>query len=86
MGIVAEIQIFTTTLNAPDNRKEIASNAQITGGNMTNFSAIEKRRIDLVFGISYTDNIETAKEALKKRKAEMGKDLCSVTLNNCSIS
>lgn len=66
MGTVAEIQIFTTVLNAPDNRKEIVPNAQITGGNITNFSAIEKRRIDLTFGISYTDNIKTAKEVLEK--------------------
>ncbi|MDD5070223.1 MAG: mechanosensitive ion channel [Candidatus Omnitrophica bacterium] len=66
MGTVEEIQIFTTILNAPDNRKEIVPNAQITGGNITNFSAIEKRRIDLVFGISYSDNIKTAKEVLEK--------------------
>ncbi|MFA6635848.1 MAG: mechanosensitive ion channel domain-containing protein [Candidatus Omnitrophota bacterium] len=70
MGTVAEIQIFTTILNAPDNRKEIVPNAQITGGNITNFSAIEKRRIDLVFGVSYTDSIKAAKQALEKVVAE----------------
>jgi len=64
MGTVDEIQIFTTTLNAPDNRKEIVPNAQITAGNITNFSAIEKRRIDLVFGISYSDDMKKAKEVL----------------------
>jgi small conductance mechanosensitive channel len=66
MGTVADIHIFTTVLNAPDNRKEIVPNAQITGGNITNFSDIEKRRIDLVFGISYTDDIKVAKETLEK--------------------
>jgi small conductance mechanosensitive channel len=66
LGTVAEIQIFTTILNAPDNRKHIVPNAKIMGDNITNFSAIEKRRIDLVFGISYSDNIRKAKEALKK--------------------
>jgi small conductance mechanosensitive channel len=65
-GTVTEIQIFTTILNAPDNRKEIVPNAQITGGSITNFSAIENRRIDLVFGISYNDNMKTAKEALEE--------------------
>lgn len=64
MGTVAEIQIFTTMLNAPDNRKEIIPNAQVTGGNITNFSAIEKRRVDMVFGISYEDSMKTAKEVL----------------------
>jgi len=66
MGTVTEIQIFTTMLHGPDNRKEIIPNAQITGGNITNFSAIDKRRVDLVFGISYDDNIKTAKESLQK--------------------
>ena len=65
MGTVEEIQIFNTILNAPDNRREIVPNAKITGDNITNFSAIEKRRIDLIFGISYNDNIKTAKEALQ---------------------
>jgi len=66
MGTVVEIQIFTTVLNGPDNRKEVVPNAQITGGNIINFSAIERRRIDLAFGISYSDNIKTAKEALER--------------------
>ena len=39
-------------------------NSKVTGDNITNFSAIENRRIDLVFGISYDDNIKRAKEAL----------------------
>jgi len=64
MGTVAEIQIFNTVLNAPDNRKEIVPNAQVTGANITNFSAIENRRIDLVFGISYEDSMKKAKEVL----------------------
>lgn len=64
MGSVAEIQIFCTILNAPDNRKEIVPNSKLMGDNITNFSAIDKRRVDLVFGISYGDNIETAKKAL----------------------
>lgn len=65
MGTVQEIQIFTTVLSGPDNRKEIVPNSQITSGNITNFSAIEKRRVDLVFSISYSDNIKTAKEVLE---------------------
>lgn len=64
MGTVEEIQIFNTILNAPDNRREIVPNSKITGDNVTNFSAIEKRRIDLVFSISYGDDMKKAKEAL----------------------
>jgi len=65
MGTVEEIQIFTTILNAPDNRKEIVPNAKITADNITNFSAIDKRRVDLVFGISYGDDIKKAKQVLE---------------------
>ncbi|MBN2484033.1 MAG: mechanosensitive ion channel [Candidatus Omnitrophica bacterium] len=66
MGSVEEIQIFNTILNHPDNRRIIVPNSKITGDIISNFSAIEKRRIDLVFGISYTDNIKTAKEVLER--------------------
>ena len=66
LGTVKDIQIFNTILDHFDNRRIVVPNAKITGDNITNFSAIEKRRVDLVFGISYTDNIKTAKEALGK--------------------
>ena len=66
LGTVEEVQIFNTILNHPDNRRIIVPNSKITGDNITNFSAIDKRRIDLVFGISYSDDIKKAKEALEK--------------------
>jgi small conductance mechanosensitive channel len=66
MGAIAQIQILTTILNTPDNRKEIVPNGQITNGTITNFSDIDKRRVDLTFGIAYYDNIKKAKEALER--------------------
>ena len=66
VGTVKEIQIFCTVLDHFDNRRIVIPNAKITGDNITNFSAIEKRRIDLVFGISYSDNIKVAKETLER--------------------
>ncbi len=66
MGTVKEIQIFNTVLAHPDNRKIIVPNAQVTGSVISNFSAIENRRIDLVFGISYADDMKKAKEVLEK--------------------
>ena len=65
MGSVVEVQLFNTILNHPDNRRVVVPNAQITGGIISNFSDIERRRIDLVFGISYSDNIKKAKEILE---------------------
>lgn len=64
MGAVKEIQIFNTILASPDNRKIIVPNSQITGGIITNFSAIEQRRVDMVFGVSYSDDLKVAKKVL----------------------
>ena len=65
LGTVKEIHIFNTVINAPDNKKVIIPNAKVTGDNIINYTAVDKRRVDLVFGISYSDNIKTAKEVLE---------------------
>ncbi len=65
-GSVEAIQIFNTTLKTPDNKMVIVPNSQITGDKITNYSAMDKRRIDFVFGIGYDDNIRTAKEILER--------------------
>ena len=65
MGSVKEIKIFNTILATPDNRKVILPNAKVAGDTITNFSAIGERRVDLTFGVSYDDNLKTAKEALQ---------------------
>lgn len=64
LGTVTEIQVFNTILDAPDNRRMIVPNSRVTGDIITNFSDIQKRRIDLVFGISYGDDMRKAKETL----------------------
>lgn len=69
-GAVEEISIFTTTLKTPDNKLVIVPNAQITGGSITNYSAEDKRRIDLVYGISYGDDIRRAREIIDAVLAE----------------
>ncbi len=65
-GVVSEVQIFNTVLATPDNRKVVIPNSKVTGDNIVNYSALDKRRIDLVFGISYGDDIKKAKEALQR--------------------
>lgn len=65
-GSVTEIQLFSTTLKTPDNKVVIVPNAAITGDSITNYSAEETRRVDLVVGISYDANIKEAKEVLTK--------------------
>jgi small conductance mechanosensitive channel len=65
LGSVVQVGVFHTTLNHPDNRRIVIPNGQITSGKITNFTAIDKRRVDLVFGISYDDDIRKAKEVLE---------------------
>ena len=66
MGSVSDIGIFTTILFGPDGRKETVPNSKLLSDNITNFSDIEKRRVDLVFGISYSDDMKKAKDVLMK--------------------
>jgi small conductance mechanosensitive channel len=68
-GVVQEVGIFHTILTTPDNKKVIVANSSITGGNITNFSAMETRRVDMQFGIGYGDDIKKAKEILQRLMA-----------------
>ncbi len=65
-GIVEELEVFVTTLRTPDNKKVIVPNAIISGGTITNYSANPTRRIDLVFGIGYDDDLKKAKKILEE--------------------
>ncbi len=64
MGTVKEIKIFTTILNTPDNKIIIIPNAQLSNSSLTNFSAMETRRVDFTFGIAYGDDYDKAKKVL----------------------
>jgi small conductance mechanosensitive channel len=64
LGTVKEIQIFNTILSSPDNRKIILPNSKVSGDTIINFTAIDSRRIDMVFGISYGDDMKKAREVL----------------------
>ncbi len=64
-GVVESIRIFNTVMRTGDNREITVPNAQIYGGIITNYSARDTRRIDLVIGIGYNDNIGTAKNIIE---------------------
>ena len=64
-GTVKEIQIFNTIVNTPDNIRVIIPNAQITGGNILNYTTNGTRRIDLVIGVSYEDDLKKAKRVIE---------------------
>ena len=63
-GTVEMIQIFTTQLLTPDNKTVIIPNASLTAGNITNYSVKGTRRVDLVMGIGYGDDIDHAKKVI----------------------
>jgi len=65
-GVVEEIQIFTTTMKTPDNKTVIIPNAKLTEGNLINWTTKGTRRVDLVFGIGYNDDIDKAKKILSE--------------------
>ncbi len=65
-GSVEEIQMFATTIRTPDNKQVIVGNAAITGGSITNYSAKPTRRVDLVFGIGYDDDLKRAKSVIEE--------------------
>jgi len=65
-GTVAEIQIFSTIIRTPDNKVIIVPNGSISNGIITNFSMEATRRVDFVFGISYSDDIAKAKATIER--------------------
>lgn len=64
-GVVDEIHIFSTIMRTGDNVQIIVPNGQITGGTITNFSAKATRRIDLVVGCGYGDDLKTVRDFLE---------------------
>ena len=63
-GSVEEIGIFVTVLKTPDNKKIYIPNSSLTSGNIVNYSASDTRRVDMVFGIGYSDDIDKAKSVI----------------------
>jgi small conductance mechanosensitive channel len=64
-GTVVEVGVFATVIKTPDNKKVIVANTSITEANITNYSAYPTRRVDMVFGISYGDDIDQARKVLQ---------------------
>jgi small conductance mechanosensitive channel len=63
-GSVSEVGIFNSVFITPDNQKIIIPNGAITSGSITNINANDTRRVDLIVGIGYEDDIKKTKEVL----------------------
>ena len=64
-GKVDAMTIVSTTLRKPDNQKVVVPNNMIWGDIITNITGTSKRRVDLVFGIGYGDDIAKAQKILE---------------------
>ncbi|RDV29048.1 mechanosensitive ion channel family protein [Alteromonas aestuariivivens] len=69
-GVVNAIGIFTTNFTSPDNKDIIVPNGAIYSDNIVNYSAKKTRRVDMVFGISYGDDLLKAKQILESLTKE----------------
>jgi small conductance mechanosensitive channel len=65
-GKVEEVRIFNTILATPDNKQVIIPNAQVTADTITNYTAKDVRRVDMVFGVGYDDDLKVAREVLTR--------------------
>ena len=63
-GAVEDVQILTTILKTGDNKQIIVPNSQIMGDIITNYSANDTRRVDMVVGVSYEDDLDKVRKTL----------------------
>lgn len=69
-GVVEKIKIFNTRMKTGDNREITIPNGHIFGDTIVNYSARDTRRIDMVFGIGYGDDIRQAKALMEQAMTE----------------
>lgn len=65
-GVVKEISIISTILTTPDNKVITIANNDIMSNNITNFSAMPTRRVDLTVGVSYSADLDLVKKTLQE--------------------
>lgn len=65
-GSVADIRFMNTVIITPDNKRIVIPNSHITTNHIINYSAENMRRVDFLFSISYSDNIEKAKAVIRE--------------------
>ncbi len=64
LGKVCEIDLFTTSLDTPDNRRIILPNSSVFGATIENITFHDIRRVDVSVGVSYTADIDQTREVL----------------------
>ena len=65
-GVVEQVQILTTVLKTGDNKQVIVPNSQIMDSIITNYSANDTRRVDMVVGVSYDDDLDKVRQTIEE--------------------
>jgi len=65
LGRVESMNLLSTQLRTPDNQLIVVPNNSVWGDVITNITGITERRIDMVFGIGYSDDIDKAQKILE---------------------
>ncbi len=65
-GVVVQVEIFTTIFKTGDNKQVIVPNGQVMGSVITNYSANDTRRVDMVIGVSYDDDLDKVRATLEE--------------------
>ena len=65
-GKVDEVRIFSTILTTADNKQITIPNGQVAADTITNYTAKDIRRVDMVFGVGYDDDLKVAREVLTR--------------------
>ena len=65
-GTVNEIHLVSTILTTPDNKLITVPNAMMYTSTITNFSAKDTRRVDMVIGVGYNDDLKVVAEILNR--------------------
>jgi small conductance mechanosensitive channel len=70
LGVVEEIGILCVIMKSGDNKQIIVPNSSIMGGAITNYSGNNTRRVDMVFGVSYSDDIKKVETVINEVLSE----------------
>lgn len=65
-GVVEQVQILTTVLKTGDNKQVIVPNSQIMDSVITNYSANDTRRVDMVIGVGYDDDLDKVRSTIQE--------------------
>lgn len=65
-GTVVQVQILTTVLKTGDNKQIVVPNAQIMDSIITNYSANDQRRVDMLIGVGYDDDLDKVRKTIKE--------------------